>query len=502
MAGLFKEAVERTEQPATENLVQHLGETVLRRVMALEQYRGQRRRQGQGVEGRDHRGNRDGQGELFVELAGQAGNERRRNEYRTQHQRRGDDRAGYLAHGFFGRFNRGQSEFDVPLDVLHHHDGVVHHDTDRQYQAEQRQGVEREAKQMHHGKGTDQRYRHSDQRNDRGAPGLQEQDHHEYHEDQCFEEGVNHRLDGAAHEDRRVIDDAEVHAFGEALLQFGHFRPHFVGDFDGVGTRTLEDRDRHRRLVVQQGTQGVLTGTQFNSGDVFQASDLTVTACANDDVLELFLGNQAALSVDRQLEALGIRGRGRAQGTGRHLAVLFTNRGDHIGSGQVARSGLVRIEPDTQRVVAHTEQLHVTDTAQPRQLILDVEDRVVGQIEHVVAFVRRGQVHHHRQVGRRLVHGDTDARHFLGKLRLGAGHTVLHLHLGVVQVSAQGKGDGQGDLAVGGRLRGHVQHVLDAGDGLLQRSGHGFTDDFRVGAREVGTHHHGRWHDFRVFADR
>ncbi|MNS52390.1 hypothetical protein D3C72_851030 [compost metagenome] len=502
MAGLFKEAVERTEQPATENLVQHLGETVLRRVMALEQYRGQRRRQGQGVEGRDHRGNRDGQGELFVELAGQAGNERRRNEYRTQHQRRGDDRAGYLAHGFFGRFNRGQSEFDVPLDVLHHHDGVVHHDTDRQYQAEQRQGVEREAKQMHHGKGTDQRYRHSDQWNDRGAPGLQEQDHHQHHEDQRFEEGVNHRLDGAAHEDRRVIDDAEVHAFGEVLLQFGHFRPHFVGDFDGVGTRTLEDRDRHRRLVVQQRTQGVLAGTQFNASDVLEASDFTVVARANDDVLELFLTDQAALSVDRQLEALGIRGRGRAQCTGSHLTVLFTNRVDHIGGGQVARSGLVRIEPHPQRVVAHAEQLHITDTAQTRQLILDVEQGVVGQVEHVVAFVRRGQVHNHRQVGRRLVHSDTDARHFFGKFWLGPGHAVLHLHLRVVQVSTQREGDGQGDLAVSGRLRGHVQHVLDAGDRLLQRSGHGFTDDFRVGTREVGADHNGRRYHFRVFADR
>ncbi|MNV04931.1 hypothetical protein D3C71_952400 [compost metagenome] len=313
---------------------------------------------------------------------------------------------------------------------------------------------------------------------------------------------MNHRLDGAAHEDRRVIDDAEVHAFGEALLQLGHFRPDFVGDLDGVGTRALEDRDRHRRLIVQQRTQGVLAGTQLDASDVLEASDFTVVARANDDVLELFLADQAALRVDRQLEALGIRGRGRAQCTGSHLTVLFTNRVDHIGGGQVARSGLVRIEPHTQRVIAHAEQLHITDTAQTRQLILDVEQGVVGQVEHVVAFVRRGQVHHHRQVGRRLVHGDTDARHFLGKFWLGPRHTVLHLHLCVVQVSAQGKGDGQGDLAVGGRLRGHVQHVLDAGDGLLQRSGHGFTDDFRVGTREVGADHHGRRHHFRVFADR
>ncbi len=331
---------------------------------------------------------------------------------------------------------------------------------------------------------------------------MQEQDHHQNHEDQCFEEGVNHCFDGTAHEDRRVIDDAEVHAFREALLQLRHLVAHFVGDFDRVGTRTLEDRDRHRRLVVQQGAQGVLAGTQLNACDVFQTCDFTVVAGANDDVLELFFRNQATLGVDRQLERSGIRCRRGAQGTGSHLTVLLTNRGDHIGGGQVARSGLVRVEPHSQGVVAHTEQLHITNTAQARQLILDIEQGVVGQVEHVVAFVRRGQVHNHGQVGRSLVHGDTDTRHFFWKLRFGPGHAVLHLHLCVVQVSAQRKGDGQGDLAVSGGLRGHVQHVLDAGDGLLQWSGHGFTDDFWVGAREVGTDHNGRRHDFRVFADR
>lgn len=111
-------------------------------------------------------------------------------------------------------------------------------------------------------------------------------------------------------------------------------------------------------------------------------------------------------------------------------------------------------------------------------------------------------MHHHGQVGRGLVHGNTDARHFLGQFGLSPGYPVLHLHLRVVQVGAQGEGDGQGQLAVGGRLRGHVQHVLDAGDGLLQRRGHGFTDDLGVGAREVGTDHDGRRHHFRVFTDR
>ncbi len=245
-----------------------------------------------------------------------------------------------------------------------------------------------------------------------------------------------------------------------------------------------------------------MAGTQLHPGDVFQASDLTVGTGTDDDVLELFLIHQATLGVDRELEGLGVRRRRRTQGTGGDLAVLFTDRGDHVGGSQVARSGLVRVQPDPQGVVAHAEQLHVTHAAQARQLILDVEQGVVGQVEHVVAFVRRGQVHDHGQVGRCLVHRDADPGHFFRQLGLGPGDAVLHLHLGVVQVGAQCEGDGQGDLAVSGGLRGHVQHVLDASDGLFQGRGHGFADDLGVGAREVGAYDHGRRHDFRVFADR
>ena len=52
-----------------------------------------------------------------------------------------------------------QSLADVALDVLHHDDGVVHHDADGEHQAEQGQIVEREAERREHGEGADQRHR-------------------------------------------------------------------------------------------------------------------------------------------------------------------------------------------------------------------------------------------------------------------------------------------------------------------------------------------------------
>ncbi len=181
VAGAVEHAVERREQPAAKNPIEQTREAIFWRVVRPEERSGQCRRQGQGVERRDHRGNGDGQRELLVELPGEAGNECRRDKHRAEHQRRGDDRPRHFLHGLTGRFLRRLAEADVALDVFHHDDGVVHHDADGQHQAEQRQRVERETEQVHDREGADQRHRHGGQRNDRGAPGLQEQDHHQHH---------------------------------------------------------------------------------------------------------------------------------------------------------------------------------------------------------------------------------------------------------------------------------------------------------------------------------
>src|SRR5882724_11868807 len=88
--------------------------------------------------------------------------------------------------------SRGPRPAQIALDVLHHHDGVVHHDADRKDQAEQRQIVEREAERRHDEEGADQRYRDGNDRNDGGAPGLQEQDDHEHDQHERFEQRLYH----------------------------------------------------------------------------------------------------------------------------------------------------------------------------------------------------------------------------------------------------------------------------------------------------------------------
>jgi hypothetical protein len=65
---------------------------------------------------------------------------------------------------------------DVALHVFHHDDGVIDHDADGQHEAEEAQRVDREAEEQHDAERADDRDRHRQQRDDGGAPGLQEDD--------------------------------------------------------------------------------------------------------------------------------------------------------------------------------------------------------------------------------------------------------------------------------------------------------------------------------------
>jgi hypothetical protein len=136
--------VEEAEEPAEQAIDDPL-HAIFRCAVRLQQQRRESRTKGQRVERRDDRRDRDGHGELPVELAGQAADERRRHEHRAQNERDRDDRARHLSHRELRRFERWLPHFYVALHILHDHDRIVDDDADGEDETEQRQGVEREA---------------------------------------------------------------------------------------------------------------------------------------------------------------------------------------------------------------------------------------------------------------------------------------------------------------------------------------------------------------------
>ena len=108
---------------------------------------------------------------------------------------------------------------DVALDVFDDDDGVVDDDTDREHEAEQRQRVERDADQAHDEERADQRHGDGQDRDDRGAPRLQEQDDDEDDEHERFDQRVDHGVDRELDELGRIVDDRVADTRREVLFQ-------------------------------------------------------------------------------------------------------------------------------------------------------------------------------------------------------------------------------------------------------------------------------------------
>ena len=109
---------------------------------------------------------------------------------------------------------------------------------------------------------------------------------------------------------------------------------------------------------------------------------------------------------------------------------------------------------------------------------------------------------HHQHVGRGFAHRDADPAHLLRQARLGHRDAVLHQHLRGVEIGAEREGDGDRELAVAGRLRGHVEHVLDAVDLLLDRRRDRVGDDLGGGAGIAGADLDRRRRDLGILRDR
>ena len=93
------------------------------------------------------------------------------------------------------------------LDVFDDDDRVVHHDADRQHQSEEREQVDRESEHRHPEKRADDRDGHGQRRDERRAPVLQEDVHHDRDQDDREEERELDLVNRRRNERRQVEPD-------------------------------------------------------------------------------------------------------------------------------------------------------------------------------------------------------------------------------------------------------------------------------------------------------
>ena len=81
-----------------------------------------------------------------------------------------------------------------PFYVLDHNNRIIDQKTDRQHHGKHGQGINREAEDVNHGKGTQDHDWNGHGWNDRGTPVLQEQEHDQEHQDNRFDQRFDYAL--------------------------------------------------------------------------------------------------------------------------------------------------------------------------------------------------------------------------------------------------------------------------------------------------------------------
>ena len=498
------QAVEASVEEAGVSFAQPAHAACRRRVgVRLHDEGRQRRGQGEGQDQRNHRRGGDGQGELAVELAGDARQERRRHEHGDEDHGDRDQSAAHLVHGHVRGVAGGGPGAQQTLHILHHHDGVIDHDADGQHQTEQGEVVQGKAEGRHDRAGADQGDRDGENRDDRRPPALQEHQDDEDHEADGDDQRLLHLVDGGADIFGGVVDDLVVEAGGEVLLQLDHRLLDRVRRGDGVGAGLGLDALRGGGKAGHVGVDRIVLRRQLDPRHVAHTGQRALGAALDDDVGELVRLVQTAAGVDVHLEGARRPDIGRSADLSRAgLQIVRLERGDDLVCGQVAGCGLVRVDPDAHGVVAGGAAADVADPRNAQDPVADVQAGVVGDILLIEGAVRRIEVNGEQRVGRRLAHDHADLAHRVRQLGRGGGDAVFDELLRFVEVDPQAEGDRDRQAPVAGRAGRDVVHVVDAVDLALDRACDRVGDQLRRGAGIARRHGDGRRDDLRVLRDR
>ncbi len=441
-----------------------------------EQHGGERGGERKCVESRDGDRKGDGQRELFVENAGGAGEEADRDEHTDEHKRGRDDGAGDFGHSDRSGFVwivvgvAGVCFAEMALDVFDDYDGVVNDETCGQRNAEQRERVDGEVKDLDEREGSYERDGNRDRRDDGRAPIEQEEEDDDDNDDDGFGEGDDDFVDGVADNGRGIECNDVVQARGEGLGELQESCLGFLIDFECVGVGELLDADTDGRLAGELEVRGVVFGADLGASNVLELDDAGGAVFEND-VVELFGRAEATDGIDGDLEVLRtVDGRG-TDCAGGDFYVLLLECVDDVGRGELASGELGGIKPQTHGVLADAEDLHVAYAGDALERIFDVEVDVVGDEVLRVAVVVREEAGGEDEVRVRLGDGDAGVLNRLRKHTLGAGDAVLNVDGSDVEVVAGLEGDGDGTDAAVGAGRGDVTHALDAVDLFFKNSG-------------------------------
>ena len=161
----------------------------------------------------DHSGDQDrcpnGDCELPEEPSHDSSHKKDRNEDGCKREGHGDNGEADLPGAFQGRLKDPSSHFRMADDVLHHDDGIVHHETNGENKGHKGEVVEAVAQDIHDGEGPYDGHGHGQAGYEGKGESAKEEKDDQHHQKEGKEQGELDVGHGILHTFRTVIENAK-----------------------------------------------------------------------------------------------------------------------------------------------------------------------------------------------------------------------------------------------------------------------------------------------------
>ena len=214
----------------------------------------------------------------------------------------------------------------MPVNILQHHNGIVHDQTNGQNQGQQSQRVDGETRQSHHCKSTNQTHRNGDDGNDGCPQRSQENEDHQGDQNNRFQNSLEDALNGFVNEHRVVIGNFNDDIAWQILLQTWNHVANTLRQLQRIGCRLANNARRNGGQIIQTNPAAIVCSTLFHFGDVTNLDGETIDV-ANGDVAKLTRLDQISLRCHAEFSLL------RLNATSRQFQVAASDGVFHILGG-------------------------------------------------------------------------------------------------------------------------------------------------------------------------
>ena len=226
---------------------------------------------------RDHAGNenraRQSECEFAEQRAREPALERDRRVHRRERDRHRDSRPNQFSRANQRRVHPRQARAHVALDVFDDNDRVVHDQSDRKHNGEQRKQIQREAEHLHQKERADQRYRNRDDGNDHGPKRSQEQKDDEHHDQQRVDERFYDFVNRVVDVSSCVISNFGLHTARQFFFDLLKLSAHSLNHIDRVRIWQNVNAHEDRFLAGEAHFGVVILGAEHDVGDIADSNE-------------------------------------------------------------------------------------------------------------------------------------------------------------------------------------------------------------------------------------